>query len=183
MPIGQHLRSVRKNCDMTLKQLAVRTGLSIGYLSNIERDIVSPTIAVLSDICAALGVELTSFLQPLSPKTPVLKKADRETVYVSASSKVKYESITPNGFRLKGLCVVVAPGGTSGELEEDDEEATPHSHTGDELGIILQGALELIVGDSIYPVGEGDTFSIEANTPHWYKNAGDRTCVFYSVIT
>lgn len=181
MPIGQHLRTIRKKNAMTLQQLSARTGFSIGYLSNIERDLVSPTITVLSTICAALDTDLTSFLQPLSPKVPVLKKSDRETVYSSDSAKVRYEAITPDGFRLKGLCITIQPGCTSSGADPDDDSFRPHAHASDELGIVIQGTLRLIIGGKTYCLEEGDSFCIESGVSHWYMNTGDTVSVHYSV--
>jgi quercetin dioxygenase-like cupin family protein len=181
IPIGQHLRAVRKAKGLTLQQLASRTGFSIGYLSNIERDLVSPTVSVLSDICSALNVDMTTFLQPLSPKTPVFKKSAREMVYSSDAARIKYESITPNGFPLKGLCVTISPGGTSSGMT--GEEVKMHTHTSDELGIVIQGTLELTIGEDTYFLEEGDTFCIESGIPHWYKNAGDTVSIHYSINT
>ena len=181
MPIGQHLRNIRKKSSMTLQQLSSHTGFSIGYLSNIERDLVSPTITVLSSICAVLDTDLTSFLQPLSPKVPVLKKSARETVYSSQSAKVKYESITPNGFKLKGLCITIQPGCTSSGSEFDVDSFKPHSHTSDELGIILQGTLSLVIGDKTYNLEQGDSFCIESGVSHWYMNTGETVSVHYSI--
>lgn len=182
MPIGQHLRSIRKTKAMTLQQLADRTGLSIGYLSSVERDLVSPTVRALSDICAALETDMTSFLQPLSPRRQVLRKAARETVFGGELARLRYEAITPGGFRMKGLCITVAPGGTSCELEGlTDGSRRLHTHASDELGIILQGTLELVIGDQTYYLEEGDTFCIESGVPHWFRNPGNVDSIHYSI--
>jgi transcriptional regulator with XRE-family HTH domain len=181
--IGSHLRAIRKSQSMTLQQLSSQTGFSIGYLSNIERDLVSPTIQVLSDICTALSIDMTTFLQPLSAKKPVFKKADREIVYQSTSQKVQYESITPDGFPLKGLCVILQPGGTSTEGQDENGNSLPHAHASDELGIVLQGTLELMIGKKKYLLEEGHSFCIESGVPHWYKNTGDGVSIHYSINT
>ena len=62
MKLGEKIKTIRKNKDYTLKQLSEITGLSIGFLSNIERDLNSPSINNLQQICSALGINLMEIL-------------------------------------------------------------------------------------------------------------------------
>ncbi len=177
--IGPQLRTIRKAKALTLKQLSERSGLSIGYLSNIERDLTSPTISTLFDLCKVLGVDMSAFLEPFSTKEHILRKRDRETVFYFEPSKAKYEAISPKDSKLKGYCITIEPEGVSGGTADRE----PHSHSNDEIGVILQGTLELTIGNQTYFLEEGDTFCIEANTPHSYKNSGKTDSIHYCFST
>ena len=178
MLVGERLKALRKAQSLTLQQLADETGLSIGYLSNLERDRTSPTIAALFKICSVLQEDISTFLQAYDKKTHVIRKDERETTYFKAS-KVKFESITQKGAALKGYCITVAPGGVSG----GSHEARPQAHNNDEIGIILSGSVEFMIGDETYILNEGDTLYIEANTPHHFRNTGKVDCILYNITT
>ena len=85
MEIGEKLKTIRKEKGLTLQQLADETGLSIGFLSNLERDLSSPTVSALHKICEVLGTEMFTVLRP-SPDGGIVVRKDerRETFYSRA---------------------------------------------------------------------------------------------------
>ena len=80
MKLGEKIKTIRKNKDYTLKQLSEITGLSIGFLSNIERDLNSPSINNLQQICSALGINLMEILDEEIASNPVTRAAEREEI-------------------------------------------------------------------------------------------------------
>lgn len=177
MTIGQRLKTLRKARSMTLQQVSNASGLSIGYLSNLERDLTSPTISSLFKLCDILGEDVSTFLQPFEKKTHIVKRDERKTVYYFKSSKIRYESITQKGVKLKGYCITISPGGVSG----GNYNNAGQYHNSDEIGIIHQGSLEITIGNETYCLDTGDAFYVEANHPHYYRNNGDEDCVLYCI--
>lgn len=75
--IGDRFKELRKEQNLTLKELSEKTGLSIGYLSNLERNISSPTLEYMQRICEILGVSITDLLIPQKQEHIIVRKADK----------------------------------------------------------------------------------------------------------
>lgn len=169
MLIGQVIKKLRLAKGWTIRELSSRTGLSVGFLSNVERDINSPTISSLTKICTALETNLVSlFENGTSGEKIVIKKSERKVFVKSKQSKTIYEYLSPPNTNLKATCIRMESGGDYGE--------TPHGHKGDELGIVLEGIMEVTVEDDVYILEEGDCIYIKAFIPHKYRNIGKTTC-------
>ena len=79
--LGEKLRQHRKRFGYTLQELSKKTNLSVGYLSNIEWDATSPTVATLDILCNALRIDIVELLRADRSPSPLLKKAERRRVY------------------------------------------------------------------------------------------------------
>lgn len=170
MLIGNVLRKVRQEKDLTIRELAELTGLSIGFISNLERDINSPTIGSLAKICQALDTNIVNLLQSNSqPEKNIARKEERNIIYSSKESKTTYELLFPQTKNLRPVIVTTEPGGNYGEM--------PLGHKGDEFCIILEGTLEITLDDETHILHEGDSIYINAFVPHKYRNAGKEKCV------
>jgi len=174
MELGNKIKALRKSRGITLQQLADATDLSIGYLSNLEREATSPTISSLLKICEVFNTDLSSFLSPLPEENLVVRKEDRREMFYSTTSKVKFESISEKAGKLKGYCITIQPGGDYGEISR--------GHLQDELIMVIQGALLIFVAGKEYLLTEGDTIYIEASAAHQYRNDGDTDCVIYCAL-
>lgn len=174
MNLGTKIKVLRKSRGITLQQLSEATGLSIGYLSNLERDSTSPTISSLLKICEVFNVDLSSFLSPLPEEKIIVKKDERREIFYSDTSKVKFEAISEKTGMLKGYCITIKPGGNYGEISR--------GHLQDELSMVIQGTMMIDVCEEKYVLNEGDTIYIEANAPHQYQNIGDTDCIFYCAL-
>ena len=175
MFIGDTLKGLRQQKGLTLRDLASSTGLSIGFLSNLERDVNSPTITSLNKICNALGTNLVSLLQRSDQgHDRVVKKLERQELFVSKKSKIRYQLLSEREGQLKPMCITIEPGSGYGEA--------PLGHEGDEFGYILEGGIEMTVGGTTYLLEEGDSIYIESHIPHKYRNTGDSTCVSLWVV-
>lgn len=80
MKLGEKIKAIRKKLGYTLQELSEKTELSIGFLSNIERDLNSPSISNLQQICQALNVNLMEILDNTLNLSPVTKKEEREEI-------------------------------------------------------------------------------------------------------
>jgi transcriptional regulator with XRE-family HTH domain len=173
--IGEKLKAIRKEQGLTLQQLADGTGLSIGFLSNLERDLSSPTISALHKICEVLGTEMFTVLRPSSEGRIVVKKEERQEMFYSRASKVKYEELVDGDRRIRGVCLTMEPGADYGPVSRGHLKQ-------DELLIVAKGTTEIEVGGVKYILNEGDSIYVEMGTPHKYVNIGDQDCILYCAL-
>lgn len=174
MVLGPRLKELRKQSGLTLQELSRLTSLSIGFLSNIERDLTSPSISNLQKICNALKIDLVNLIKPLMEDKIVIRANERREMFYSKRSKIRYELISEGNKKINGICIVMEKGADYGKI--------PVSHDSDELGIIVKGSLEIRIADNAYILSEGDTVYIDANLEHSYRNIGDTECVSYWVV-
>ncbi|HLI10309.1 MAG TPA: cupin domain-containing protein [Alphaproteobacteria bacterium] len=177
--IGRKIRDLRKAKKLTLAEVAAATGLSIGHLSQVERGISASSVRHLQSISAALGVKMSWFFDDGDP-APVHERG----VIVRAPRRRRLD--------LTGLGItdhLLSPS-LSGKLEllmcelEPGAESGPdfYTHEGEEAGVILDGCLELWVGDHHYRLDKGDSFGFPSTTPHRYRNPGtSRTTVVWAI--
>lgn len=177
--VGQEIRGLRKARDTTIAQLSVATGLSKGYLSQIERGISSPSVKALHSISRALGVTISWFFPPETEDDEGL----RDTVVraharrsLSFNSGITDELLSPNLDRtIELLRCIFPPGSESGE--------DPYNHRGEEAGIVISGQLDLWLDDQHIRLNEGDSFAFSSDRPHRYANKTTRDTVVIWAIS
>ncbi|WP_274918069.1 helix-turn-helix domain-containing protein [Streptomyces sp. WZ-12] len=165
--IGQFLRRERLERGITLEKLAEKTGLSRSYLSNVERDVNSPTINTLRTIVDALGTTLSRLFHAIDRERRVVTRPDDRVELTRAGVEgVRYALLNPkHGGKLDLMRLEVAPGASSG--------SNPHSHGGEEVGLLLSGELDYWVDGVHYRLQPGDCVSFDSSLPHRYSNPGD----------
>lgn len=177
--LGPMIRETRKARGLTLQQLARATKLSVGYLSEIERGISSPVVTALHDIANALDVTVGWFFQNETGVDPaerglIVRAVNRRSL--SYASGITDQLLSPHlQGQLELLLSRFPPGTGSGE--------TPYTHRGEEAGIVLQGAMELWIGDKSFVLRDGDSFSFPSTTPHRYHNVGKKEAIVIWAIT
>lgn len=155
--------------NLTLRQLSKVSGCSLGFLSQLERDMVSPTVSSLKKIADALEVNMMYFFEtPIRNQRIVVRKDERNRM-VSHKSKVVYELLRPqfSDTDLQALYMVLEPGAFSGK--------EPHSHTGEEFVIVIKGKLEIVVDGEHFVLNEGDSAVYKSTQPHSWKNPSETT--------
>jgi transcriptional regulator with XRE-family HTH domain len=161
---GERVREIRKQKNFTLKELAEKTGLSIGLLSQIERRIVDPTVGTFWRICTALNIPIHHFFQGIEEEHIVVRKDQRRLMELSDSS-VRYHILSPNRLgKIEYLLVEIQPG----EMVETELV----SHPGEECGFIMQGEMKIILDQQEIYLYEGDSICFPSTTPHRYVNTG-----------
>lgn len=174
--IGARLRAARQQRGMTIAQLADAAGLTSGFLSQLERDQTSVSLAALARICEALGITIGS-LTDRPPLGRLIRRADRQRSVVSGESGEHYIVSSPAERRFHAIDTVIPPGGSAGE--------PPYSFPAEaELVLCLSGTLELRVGDTTYVLQEGDTFSYSPRDAHTWRNPSetdDAHVIWFSV--
>ena len=175
--IGGEIRGLRKARGLTLTDLADASGLSIGYLSLLERDRATPSIKALHAVSRALGVTISWFFEanevPEEERDLVVRRARRRRLDYSAG--LVDELLSPNlSGALELLSCRFPPGASSGE--------EPYTHAGEEAGVVIRGRLELWVNGRTVLLEAGDSFGFQSTLAHRYRNPGpDETEVIWAI--
>ena len=168
MEICKKIKRLRMLCNLTQKELADRCELTKGYISQLENDLTSPSIATLVDILSALGTDLKSFFN---------EDVQEKIVYTQEDfiEKVSDEStlnwLVPNAQKNNMEPVM---------MELYPECATPQDmpHEGEEFGYVLAGEIEIILGKNKHVCKKGESFYFVADRLHYIKNTKQKTARF-----
>ncbi|GGX71897.1 helix-turn-helix domain-containing protein [Saccharospirillum salsuginis] len=161
---GSRIRELRRRAGMTLQALSDQAGISVGFLSQVERGKGTPSLGTLAQLAAALGVSIEYFIS--TPKaTDSITRSDERPRFAVADSSLQYERISTDlpGGQLTSLIIHI-PVGYESELT---------SHPGEELILMLEGAVKQTLGDSTFTLHAGDSLHFMGDTPHQFANIGD----------
>lgn len=172
LTLGERIKRSRKKMNYTLKELADITKLSVGFLSNIERDMNSPSISNLQQICQALNVNLMELLDENASDSPVTKLEERQEIFSYPDSQVKVENIIVGKNSINGIVITI-------EHKSDQYSDMSWGHSYDEVGVVIEGQLEIDLDREKYCLNAGDTIFIKSFTPHRYRNPIDEKSVVY----
>lgn len=169
--IGGVIRRARKHQGQTLAQLAEASELSLSYLSQIERNLLNPSVGTLKRIADALDLpagKLMFATDASSSRTTVavLRKGQRKSVSFPQSS-IRYELLTPDLRRRASLLWLTA--------EPDAESGAPMTHEGEDVVVVLKGRLDVEVGGTWYELAAGDSIYFNSELPHRWANRGKGT--------
>ncbi|MGS0742835.1 helix-turn-helix domain-containing protein [Glaciimonas sp. GG7] len=155
--LGKTIRARRHAVQKTLVQIATETGLTAGFISQVERDQTIPSITSLVVIAKALGVPIGDLITQPEQAQPD-SYHDQRQAYSVASGPVRYERLSTvfPGSRVHSVKFTM-PSGYKSEMV---------SHEGDEMVFVLSGQVEYIVGQKQYLLSVGDSLHFDANIPH-----------------
>ncbi|UPJ63701.1 XRE family transcriptional regulator [Bradyrhizobium sp. 191] len=176
--VGGQIRELRKIKKLTLTQLAQAADISVGYLSQVERNQSKLPIGVLKKLSDVLGVHMNWFFNGNMQATPgerdiVVRKAHRRRLTFTGIG-IAEELLSPNlAGPLELLLSTIEPGADSGE----------YSHDGNEAGILIAGQLDLWVDGKLFQLEEGDSFSFSSTSQHRCANPGTVPAKVVWVIT
>jgi transcriptional regulator with XRE-family HTH domain len=166
--IGERLRALRNERELTILDLSNKAGVSAGIISQIERGGSNPSMKTLHRLREALGVNLWEFLQSPETEAPtrtggfVRRASERPRILVGETRLVK-ELLSPRpDENLRFMFITLPPGGVS----EDVLIGTGHKG-----GYVVSGSVKLTVGDDVVTLGEGDSFQFRSNIPHSVHNS------------
>ena len=165
MEIGSKIKRLRVRLGLTQEELAARTELTKGFISQLERDITSPSIATLMDILEALGTNVSEFFSDREDDGVMTYAADDMFIKADEEAGVTIRWLVTNAQRnaLEPILVTLAPGAST---EADDP------HEGEEFGYVLSGTVTLICGDQKRKVRRGDAFYFHPTGVHYLTNTG-----------
>ncbi len=174
--LGPTIRAARQRGGMTLRTVSERAGVTESFLSQVERDLASPSIATLRRIAVALGTSIGSLLDDASPRGQLVRASDRRVVnYSGLHARDEFLTEGSHG-RLQVIMSTIEPGGGTG--------AEAYAHESDEeCLIVLSGRLDLWVGSELYHLAEGDAIRHSSRIPHRNQNPGPETTRALFIIT
>lgn len=167
MNIGSTIRIIRKRKNITIAQICEETGLSQGFMSQVETNKTSPSIATLEGIAKALKVPLAYLLLKQEERMTIVRKEERK-VTTSGSERLKVEHLSSTK-NVRMMLVEFPPGSSTG--------SAPHAHEGEEVHYVMRGRILAEQGEDQAEFGEGDSFSWNACTPHSVRNIGEETAI------
>jgi len=174
MKFGHRIRALRRQRGMTLQQVGVRSGLSIPFLSQVERDRVSPAIASLAGIAKALGVSMSYFVEvPAETATFRTPKEVQEFKLNGGSERISRLAGRFDGRQLEPLLVHIPPGGGVPRFE----------HAGEEFFHVLRGKLTVTLGTEKRVLGPGSSGHYRSTITHGWRNEGKTEVVMVWVGT
>ncbi|MFV2051292.1 helix-turn-helix domain-containing protein [Aliiroseovarius sp. YM-037] len=163
--LGPRIRKRRKQQGLTLQALCDKAELSVGYLSQVERDNATPSLGTLAQIAQALDVGLEYFISTPKPEDS-LTRADKRPQFSIAGSSIVYESL---GAALPGAelssYILHVPAGYESEIVH---------HEGEEIIYILDGEIEQTLGGEVFHMTQGDSLHYSGSTPHSWANRTDQ---------
>ncbi len=176
---GEKIRRIREKKKITLKEVALKAGLSESLISQIETNKVSPAIDTLLKIIDILEIDLEYLFSGLKKTKPVkLVRANERSKIIMQDVIYEQLSKTVGSDEEHGIEAYFL------EIKKNGEKGSKeYGHKGKELGIIIEGTGEFKIGDKTYLLNEGDSISFASDVPHILKNIGDKALKAYWIIT
>ncbi len=176
--VGGRIRELRKAQGRTLSDVAAAVGISVSYLSQIERDVSRLPIGVLKQIADTLGVHMNWFFHsgqegPVAERDVIVRTGNRRNLTFTGLG-ITEELLSPNlAGPLELLISTIHPGA--------DSEF--YAHDGAEAGLVMVGTLQLWVGERHFELHSGDSFAFSSTDAHRCANRGDSPVKVLWVIT
>lgn len=166
MQIGRKIKDLRIQKNLTQEELADRCELSKGFISQLERDLTSPSIATLVDILQCLGTGLRDFFDDSEEEQIAFREADYFEK-IDKELKNKVEWMIPNAQKnmMEPIRLSLSPGGST---------YPDNPHEGEEFGYVLSGSVQLIIGKRNIRVKKGESFYFTPDATHYIK-ANEKT--------
>lgn len=169
MVLGERIKSLRLSCELTQEELADRCELTKGYISQLENDLTSPSIATLIDILSALGTDLKEFFSQ--------DESEEKVVF----NKNEFIEKVTEGYTLNW----VVPNAQKNSMEPIHIRLNPSSqtdqdfpHEGEEFGFVLKGEIVLVLGKRKVTVKKGESFYFTSNKVHYVINKSNDVAEF-----
>ena len=163
MDLGGKIKQMRNQKSLTQEELADRCELTKGYISQLENNLNSPSIATLTDILSALGSNLAEFFKEEPEEKVVFTK---EEFIEKDADGVRSAWLIPNAQKNMMEPMLV-------ELEAGAATAGDIPHEGEEFGFVLDGKLAVVLGNKHHLCKKGEAFYYSANKPHHLINKGN----------
>lgn len=160
MDIGKKLKSLRIQNGLTLDDLASRSELTKGFLSQVERNLTTPSISTLEDLLEALGTNLSEFFREEQETKMVFTVQD---FFVDEQEEYRIEWVIPNAQKnqMEPILLTLQPHGQSHTLS---------AHSGEAFGYVLKGSVTLVRENKKYKVKAQETFYVDGKKSHYLFN-------------
>lgn len=173
MELGTKIKEMRLQLNLTQEELADRCELTKGYISQLENDLTSPSIATLCDLLNALGSSLSEFFREETEEKIVFSEAE----YIEKKSDgMLWNWVIPNAQKNMMEPVLV-------ELEPKATTQEDFPHEGEEFGYVIEGEIAIVRAGKRYPAKGGESFYFTADKEHHIVNTGKGRAKFLWIST
>lgn len=195
MNIGQRIKQFRHEANLSIAELAKKTGVTSSYISQVERSLINPSISKLNSIVKGMGLTLGDLFNNHAsqaandhgeevtheygrvnqPKAQVVRKDLRKSFFLPQSN-TQYFLLSPDlNRKIEFVLIVAPPHASSGN--------NTICHEGEECCLILSGSMKLLFDSEEYILEEGDSAYFDSSIPHRWKNIGSQELRAICVIT
>ncbi|MGR5092519.1 cupin domain-containing protein [Vibrio maritimus] len=173
MEIGPRFKALRERAGLSQRELAKRAGVTNGFISQIESNAVSPSVASLSKLLSKIPSSMAEFFAIDEPQPEQFYTRRQEQPEIGRG-KISYRQVGHyhEDRHIGMLRETLSPGADTGK--------EMLVHEGQECGVIVQGELELTVDDQVTVLMEGDSYYFDSQRPHRFRNTTDADCVIVS---
>jgi transcriptional regulator with XRE-family HTH domain len=172
--IGDRIREARRRRGMSLEQVAATTGLTKGFISQVERNLTSVSVASLVGICNAIGLRIGALFEPA--RRDLIRRADRPRINFGGEHVAEFMLTPESQTQIQVIQSHIGPGGGSG--------AEAYSLNGEaEFVHVVAGELEITVHGDTYLLDAGDSLTFSPRDPHSWRNPSNRETVVLWVLT
>ena len=174
--VGAHLRELRKKSGLSQRELARCAGVTHAAVSLVERNKANPSVSLLKKVVQGLDVSLAEFFSGKNEiQDSIFYRKDDLFTLMNGPITLQQVGSDLRGNLLQFIIMRFEPGADTGEEK--------YAHEGEEGGLIMQGRVELTVGDETQVLEVGDAFHFDSNIPHRYRNVGKEVCVVFTAGT
>ena len=173
MDIGEKLKELRIQRNLTQEELADRSELSKGFISQVERNLTSPSIATLTDLLESLGVSLQNFFVDNSDEKIVFQPHD---MFEKQDEEKKITWLIPDAQKncMEPILLELVAGGKSHTLPPFE---------GESFGYVLKGQVQLIIGKRTTLIKKGASFCFHPSATHYLQNLSEKPATVLWVTT
>jgi XRE family transcriptional regulator, regulator of sulfur utilization len=176
--VGSRVKSLREAMDLSLRDLAERSGVSAPMLSQVERGDTSPTLAVAQKIAAGLDLTLSQLLRLDEDRHVVVVRAGEGRNRRRRGHRV--EELTPPlpGQRADVSVHTLGPGAATGAADDPPM----HEPGSRETAVVVEGTADLFIDGERHQLHEGDSVTFDADLPHHFENNGETDARLIAVV-
>ena len=173
--LGARIRAARLSRGLTLEAVATAAGITQGFISKLERDQVSPSVASLVAICAAVGLRVGELFEP--PPSQIVRAAEGSPINFGGNGASEYLLTPGTQTAVEVIRSIIAPGGNGGaELYTLDCEV--------EFVYVIRGTVTITLADEHHEIFAGDAMTFRGRDPHTWRNASvDEECEVLWVLS
>ncbi|MFZ5814050.1 MAG: cupin domain-containing protein [Bacillota bacterium] len=166
MSLGNRIRQTRTQKGITLQELSERSGLSKGFICQLENDKASPSLQALERLSAGLSVPIAFLFLSEEEKIHVVRANERQGYSVGGEG-INVRFLSARGRHLKMMMIELAPGTSTG--------GDNHSHEGEECHLVVEGTVRYTQADESVILHAGDSLHWNGYIPHRVENCGQTT--------
>ena len=178
LTVGTRIKALREAMDLSLRDLAERSGVSAPMLSQVERGETSPTLVIAEKIASGLDLTLSQLLRlDEGEHVVVIRRGERRT---RSRRGHRTEELTPPlpGQRADVSLHALDPGAVTGRAGDPPL----HEAGARETAVVISGSVALMIDDERHDLESGDSVTFDADLPHHFSNEGDAPAEFVAVV-